>query len=648
MNLFNIFKKNNKSQTIASFNELIVIPKRNQIDENNYIELDKIKQNYIQIISQNKYLTSDSLSDKNIEKDIKKNIDLILNICYKNDYINSLEKKINIIKLKMYLDDINMTKNKILLEIISLNEILKEKVFLSKNKKESIKNQINILTNTYIILLTQIKAINNEVNNYINEYSINENISNKDIDDLLLYEKKTSKDFIPNITKKIMSYNVNKLVKIALFEKYLEDYTYNNKVTFLNEINNLKYTDDINYLNKLESELRLFDRITRNIVTEEMKEKFYNIKFEYLEKNILSNKDSNLIETDDYENHYYEKILIKKIHDYTNNKNIDSSLKLSLINYLKNDNIFNVEKILKDKLKLTILLNINNRKELMSIFDNMEIDSSTYGNKIYPNSTITPTFLSILLYLYNTEDNDGKNLSKLFFDLMDVKIKEVKDIKDNWIDFAHDEKGNYDNKHSIFILNNTNLVKIDEVQLLGRNKMLILNNVFPECLFNYPFEKVKLDTFYMYMSKAIIHIGNAFNYAITILEIPSKINIIFNYAFENNEYLQNIILNDNIQFIGDYAFFYCTNLQNVVLSNNLQKIGDYAFCGCKKLEYIEIPNSVKTIGENAFKDCYDLKEIKINNLDVYYNNIYAFDDVNLDIIKYNGKSLSKNKILKKK
>ena len=136
--------------------------------------------------------------------------------------------------------------------------------------------------------------------------------------------------------------------------------------------------------------------------------------------------------------------------------------------------------------------------------------------------------------------------------------------------------------------------------------------------------------------------------------VPSTVTAISAKAFENNDFLQSIILPDNLTAIGDRAFDlaqsltsitvpakatalgvslfvnsglqsvtvnaavetlpakmfdYCSDLTSVTLPSGLKDTGEYTFEGCHGLTSITLPASVTTIGEGTFSDCTALATV---------------------------------------
>ncbi len=95
-------------------------------------------------------------------------------------------------------------------------------------------------------------------------------------------------------------------------------------------------------------------------------------------------------------------------------------------------------------------------------------------------------------------------------------------------------------------------------------------------------------------------------------------------AFGLADYLQEVVLNEELKAIGNFSFVGCFELSEIKLPRGLRRIGRSAFEGCASLSRIELYEQVTEIGENAFSDCgEDLEkgEFKV----IIHNNPYAED-----------------------
>lgn len=75
--------------------------------------------------------------------------------------------------------------------------------------------------------------------------------------------------------------------------------------------------------------------------------------------------------------------------------------------------------------------------------------------------------------------------------------------------------------------------------------------------------------------------------------------------------IESIILPTSVQTLGWYAFEDCQSLKTIKLFGNLKSIGYYCFAGCTSLKSIDLPNSVTTIRNHAFYNCTSLQKIHL-------------------------------------
>lgn len=82
--------------------------------------------------------------------------------------------------------------------------------------------------------------------------------------------------------------------------------------------------------------------------------------------------------------------------------------------------------------------------------------------------------------------------------------------------------------------------------------------------------------------------------------LPEGVIMIDTGAFEGRVNLKRVVLPDSLLIIGDSAFYYCPNLEGVALPPRLYAIGPSAFVDCWKLTSVDIPEMVRYIGSEAF------------------------------------------------
>lgn len=82
--------------------------------------------------------------------------------------------------------------------------------------------------------------------------------------------------------------------------------------------------------------------------------------------------------------------------------------------------------------------------------------------------------------------------------------------------------------------------------------------------------------------------------------LPKGVVMIDTGAFEGRYNLKRVVLPDSLLVIGEMAFYYCPALEEIVLPFHLYAIGPSAFVDCWKLTSIDIPETVRYIGSEAF------------------------------------------------
>lgn len=97
------------------------------------------------------------------------------------------------------------------------------------------------------------------------------------------------------------------------------------------------------------------------------------------------------------------------------------------------------------------------------------------------------------------------------------------------------------------------------------------------------------------------------------LHLPSSLENIGSYAFQNCSNLKITELPTSITNIGNYAFQNCIEIDSINLNNAHCTIGIAAFAGCKKLTKANLGNNITSIGNMAFAYCSSLKAINSPN-----------------------------------
>lgn len=82
--------------------------------------------------------------------------------------------------------------------------------------------------------------------------------------------------------------------------------------------------------------------------------------------------------------------------------------------------------------------------------------------------------------------------------------------------------------------------------------------------------------------------------------LPEGVVMIDTGAFEGRYNLKRVVLPDSLLIIGEMAFYYCPALEGVELPPRLYAIGPSAFVDNWKMTTIDIPETVRYIGSEAF------------------------------------------------
>ncbi len=97
-----------------------------------------------------------------------------------------------------------------------------------------------------------------------------------------------------------------------------------------------------------------------------------------------------------------------------------------------------------------------------------------------------------------------------------------------------------------------------------------------------------------------------------IIDLPSKILSINNYAFYQNKNIQELKFSNGIEgemTVGSYAFFECFNLAKVQLPRGVKTISEFSFHKCLLLEEVVIPNTLEVLPSKGFHTCPELSKV---------------------------------------
>ena len=76
--------------------------------------------------------------------------------------------------------------------------------------------------------------------------------------------------------------------------------------------------------------------------------------------------------------------------------------------------------------------------------------------------------------------------------------------------------------------------------------------------------------------------------------------------------------------IGSFVFENCSSLTSVYIPSSVKSIGEKSFYGCSSLTSVTIPSRVTNIGAEAFENCSSLTSVTINS-NVIISKDYVYD-----------------------
>ena len=444
---------------LINISDLIQIPGRSYFNSNkNMLNLiDELKYKYYDVLSQRKRITTNDISFDNIKDKLKMYIDLMLNIIIEDNNISlyytktksKLDNTIDMIKLKLYLKELENMENVTIAKLIALKELEKGRRVPHLNR-DTLKREIDNLTTTLYIFLGQKRAVRLEIDAYLTNVSIkDEEITKKEVDDRLeeVFSLSNCIDIsdIMSITElKSLPFNA-----IALIEKRLEEYVYSNKSRvkdIFSKVDNInindKKEDILENIKEIENEYFIFYKYGRNIITKEDFYKLYELKFKVITRNALDSSSSiYLYHKNKIENEVYGEIIFKKKEDIFRDKNPiikemfgDHRKEVILVihdclrnDYIKKVNLVNGEKHIQyNSTALKLLLAFDSKDGLDKFFNLKyyiyDTPKSFYKNPIFNFDDNIP--LSTILELMNPKDqNTNKyielrklyNLYKVFY-----------------------------------------------------------------------------------------------------------------------------------------------------------------------------------------------------------------------------------------
>ena len=465
MNIKDVFKRlfsksKTNSSDIATFCNLINIPKRDDFNNEQIsnTKIDEYKDVLLNILSRDKTLTSNSLHFTDFQDEIEMNLDLLMQICFKEEWkiLRDDEKKVNALvayaKLELYLEKIIELEKEIKYNFIALEEIKKEwfkNLGIKRliNKKHTINDEENNLLGILCVLMNQKYAIYHKVNACSLEFKsyVDNDITNNH--EYLMDKYNKLMEYVENLLsedkKNFVGSFSDMVIKVAILERELEIYAYmhsddmNDIRKRINELKKKLYNTKLKEnkpveleesIKELESKIRVFYEFGRNVASDDDIDNFYKMKFRYMVIGLYDDANSPFLKfdekgRDDLEYSVYEKIVMDLLENLLTNKDnvltwnfsqIDKDFLETFNNFFNynEDKIFDVNYILTNKLILLFLIDIWD-DNLYYYFHNQIIKTPSYimdlNNAFFEVDSDIPliTFFKIMHILLN-EVPDGE------------------------------------------------------------------------------------------------------------------------------------------------------------------------------------------------------------------------------------------------
>lgn len=108
--------------------------------------------------------------------------------------------------------------------------------------------------------------------------------------------------------------------------------------------------------------------------------------------------------------------------------------------------------------------------------------------------------------------------------------------------------------------------------------------------------------------------GCAYNYEMKKLTLPSRLDVISDYAFYGLNALEELKL-PVIEVIPQRSFYNCKVLKEIIIPEGVKEIGESVFYGCDECISIVIPATMESIGKRAFTTYSKLPmEVKVERV----------------------------------
>ena len=437
--IFNTEIVNNTSSKIPSFEELTT-------KEQEYVS--KLKKEYLKFYeNENNYINLDN----ELFNEIKMYQDLALDIMHKDHFGNIVNSIIDSKKLAYYSQKITEINNTLKYKYIALNELRKDKKYLTKhmglyvlgrrkiNILKALDHQMNIISNMFVIADQKIiDYCTCAIANY--PKNINENTKYELENRYIEVEKDYKKLFNSSIN---LDDSISIADEITYMEILIDKFIYENKdlinklkeqldiIAFNEIIDEKEQRAKISNLKKIKMYYLIFYKYGRNLITKDDFNELYQIIFNVYTYFIFKSDFISYYQTlnEGNEKIFYTSIVNSKVELFKMKKS-----PIFNANYLYSNDVYkcltqileNSSVILNDEFNFSLLLSLDYEKGINNFFDfraknkipNIFSDSNKYlRNEDYYKLVIgVYKYVEINKIKYNKEDSKSYFLNKYLTD----------------------------------------------------------------------------------------------------------------------------------------------------------------------------------------------------------------------------------------
>lgn len=126
------------------------------------------------------------------------------------------------------------------------------------------------------------------------------------------------------------------------------------------------------------------------------------------------------------------------------------------------------------------------------------------------------------------------------------------------------------------------------------------------------------------------------------VEVPANIKgqtitAIGDYAFKKKKFIEKIVLPETIEKLGVGSFYMCEKVEFINIPSKVEEIPKYCFDDCYNLKTLLLHDNIKKIGSGSFYGCGKLEDLHIpKNLKVIESTAFAYANLPKEVVLEEG------------